>query len=171
MSRRSETNFVLQQGFRDARAEERESKYEPLMFQPRLVGVIVVLATIFQSWPTFLILSVVLWWNVVIPGKNLFDVIYNRFIASPQGPKLTPAPAPRRFAQSMAATFMLGIGLCLLLGYEVAAWTLEGLLFLALASLIFGKFCLGSYLYYVIRGDRKYANCTVPWSRREPSEG
>jgi hypothetical protein len=139
------------------------------MFQPRVVGAIVVIAAIFQSWPVFMVLSAVLWWNVLVPSKNVFDAIYNRFIASPRGPKLTPAPPPRRFAQGMAASFMLGIGLCLLSGYEAAAWALEILLFVALASLIFGKFCLGSYLYHLIRGEKEYANRTVPWSQSEPS--
>jgi hypothetical protein len=139
------------------------------MFQPRLVGVIVVIAAIFQSWPAFLVLSAVLWWNVMVPTRNVFDAVYNRFIAPTTDRKLPPAPAPRRFAQGMAASFMLGIGLCLLAGYDAAAWTLEVFLFVALASLIFGKFCFGSYIYHRMRGDKDYANRTVPWSRNEPS--
>jgi len=37
-----------------------------------------------------------------------FENFYNRFVARRRGrPPLTPAPGPRRFAQGMAAVFML----------------------------------------------------------------
>jgi len=65
----------------------------------------------------------------------------------------------------MAASFMLGIGVSLLRGWQAAAWTLEGLLILALAALILGKFCLGSYIFHLLRGDVAFANRTLPWAR------
>ena len=55
----------------------------------------------------------------------------------------------------------------LLLGWQVVAWTLEGLLVAALAALIFGKFCLGSYVFHLLRHDGEFANRTLPWVRRE----
>ena len=138
------------------------------MFQPRIVGVLVSTALVLQSWPLFLGLSTILWWNVLVPALNPFDALYNNLIAGPRGlPPLTPAPSPRRFAQGMAASFMLAIGISLHSGWRVAAWTLEGLLVMALASLIVGKFCLGSYIFHLLRHDAEFANRTLPWVRRD----
>lgn len=160
-------NFIRQQGFKQATEVGCETQYPALMFQPRLIGGFVAIGLILQAPTLFLVLSAVLWWNVVLPARNPFDGIYNRLIAGPRElPKLTAAPAPRRFAQGMAATFMLGIGLSLLLDRPVTALVLEVLLVVALGALIFGRFCLGSYLYHLIRGDGAFANRTLPWVRR-----
>jgi hypothetical protein len=67
----------------------------------------------------------------------------------------------------MAATFMLGIGLSFAWGVNGVGWTLSGLLAVALAALVFGRFCLGSYLFLVLRGDAAFANRTLPWKRDE----
>ena len=37
----------------------------------------------------------------------------------------------------------------------------------ALGALVFGRFCLGSYLYHLLRGETSFANRTLPWSRAE----
>ena len=145
MEKQAQLNFVMQQGFPEASASECGSKYSSLMWQPRVTAVLVAVGLVFQLWPLFLALSAVLWWNVSLPRLNLFDAIYNRFVASPKSlAKLTPAPAPRRFAQGMAASFMLGIGTTLLLGWSMAAYVLEALLVVALSALILTKFCLGT---------------------------
>ena len=166
MSSTSSLHFVQQQGFRDADCHNCDSQYSSLMFQPRLIGPIVLVGLIFQAWPLFLTLGAILWWNVIVPSRNPFDALYNKFVSGRKGlPRLEPAQAPRRFAQGMAATFMLGIGISLLLGWQVAALVLEGFLIVALTALIFGKFCLGSYVYYLLRGEFGFANRTLPWVR------
>ena len=166
MARYSECNFVSQQGFRNTGADTCGSRFSALMFQPKIVGTVVIIALVLQNAPLFICLSAILWWNVLLPALNPFDALYNARIAGPKGlPPLTPAPAPRRFAQGMAATFMLAIGISLLSGWHVAAWILEVLLVAAFSALIFGKFCLGSYIYHLLRGDAEFANRTVPWSR------
>ena len=166
MSNVSSLHFVQQQGFRGADNQNCDSQYSSLMFQPRLIGSVVLLGLIFQAWPLFLALSAILWWNVIVPPRNPFDAQYNKFVSGKNGlPRLQPALAPRRFAQGMAATFMVGIGISLLLGWHVAAWVLEGFLIIALTALIFGKFCLGSYVYYLLRGESGFANRTLPWAR------
>jgi len=127
MAETAKRNFVRQQGIRDADAATCSRQYPALMLQPRLVGILVVLALIFQNGPFFLALSAILWWNVAVPARNPFDALYNRLVALPKDlPPMTPAPAPRRFAQGMAATFMLAVGVSLLLGWHLAAWILEG---------------------------------------------
>jgi hypothetical protein len=116
----SASNFVQQQGFPKAEPSSCGLQLSALMFQPRLIGVLMAIG---------------------------------------------PAPAPRRFAQGIAATFMLGIGLSLLGGHATLAWTLEWLLAVALAALVFGRFCLGSYLFHLFTGNRLFANATLPWRR------
>lgn len=166
MARPSELNFIRQQGFRDIGAEACEFKFPALMFQPKVVGILVLTGVLLQSAPLFICLSVVLIWGALLPTRNVFDALYNSVIARPRGfPLLTPAPAPRRFAQGVAATFMLVIAVCLYSGWHVAAWIVEGLLVMALSALIFGRFCLGSYLYHLVSGNAEYAHRTLPWSR------
>ena len=47
---------------------------------------------------------------------------------------------------------MLAIGVSLFSGWSTLAWSLEALLLVALGALIFGRFCLGSYLFLLITG-------------------
>ncbi len=159
-------NFVRQQGFRDTSAKTCNFQYSALMWQPRAIGILVLVGLILQAWLYFLALSALLWWNVVLPALNLFDALYNRLVAKPKGvPRLGPAPGPRRFAQAMAGTFMLVIGLSLLFGLRSLTWTVEALLLGALGALIFGRFCLGSYLFLLFTGQADLANRTLPWAR------
>ena len=165
---KAEVNFVRQQGFRDASPEACSYQYPALMWQPRVIGILTLVGLAFQAWPYFLALSALLWWNVALPRLNPFDFLYNHFVAKPKGsPRLGPAPGPRRFAQSMAGTFMLVIGLSLLYGWRTLAWSIEALLLLALAALIFGRFCLGSYIFLLLNGHAGFANRTLPWNRAE----
>lgn len=163
----SKVNFVRQQGPPHAVAAPVEHQYPALMWQPRIIGVIVLVGLVLQAWPIFLILSAVLWWNVLVPARNPFDALYNALVAGPgKLPPLTPAQPPRRFAQSMAATFNLGVGLALLLALPLAAYVLEAFLVVALSALIFGRFCLGAYIWHLVTGEAGFANRTLPWSKR-----
>lgn len=165
----AEVNFVRQQGFQDETAEACASRYPALMWQPRAIGVLVLAGLATQSWRFFAALGVVLWWNALVPRLNPFDVLSNALVAKPNGrPRLGPAPGPRRFAQGMAGTFMLAIAGCLAGGWSLLAWIIEGALVVALAGLIFGRFCLGSYLFHVLRGRAGFAARTTPWARPEP---
>lgn len=139
------------------------------MWQPRVIGGLVVVGLALQALPYFIALSALLWWNVSLPRLNPFDFFYNHLVAVPKSrPRLGPAPAPRRFAQAMAGTFMLVIGLSLLTGWRSLAWSIEALLVVALAALIFGRFCLGSYIFLHLTGQTRYANSTLPWARADP---
>lgn len=166
MAKTAELNFVLQQGFRNASAAECEPRYAALMWQPRVIGCVVLIGLISQAWPLFLGLSVILWWNAALPRLNPFDALYNRFIASRRAlPRLTPAPGPRRFAQGMAATFSGAIAASLVFGWSSAAYVLEAFLVVALSALVFGRFCLGSYIFHLLKRDQRFANRTLPWAR------
>jgi hypothetical protein len=159
-------NFMKQQGFAEEADSACDMHFSGLYFQPRIMGSLVVVAILLQNPAFFFALSAVLWWNVVFPKWNPFEMVYNRAIAAPRGqPLLAPAPPPRAFAQGMAAAFMLLAGLALHSGWFMAAWILEAFLVIAFSALLFGKFCLGAYIYHLIRGKTAFANSTLPWAR------
>lgn len=60
---------------------------------------------------------------------------------------------------------MLGVGVSLVAGWTTAVMVLQGFLVVALAAIIMGKFCLGSYIYHLVTGHVAFANRTLPWSR------
>jgi hypothetical protein len=166
MASSSEVNFVRQQGFREAAAPSCGLHYRALVFQPRIVGVVLAAAVVLQAWYLFLPLGALLWWNAVAPEANPFDAAYNLLLAGRGGRlRLEPAPPPRRFAQGMAGSLMIAIGLALLAGATVLAWVLEAFVVAAFSALVFGKFCLGSYIFYWMRGEGEFANRTLPWSK------
>jgi hypothetical protein len=165
MAGTAELNFVQQQGLGPTDDKTCGRQFSALMFQPKIVGLLVLAGLIFQTWPLFVALGVVLWWNALVPSMNPFDILYNRLIAAPGSrPQLAPSPAPRRFAQGMAGTFMLAIGVLLAGPWHVAAYVVEAMLVVALSALVFAKFCLGSYIYHLLTGRAAFANRTLPWA-------
>ena len=159
-------NFMRQQGFEREGGAECQMHFAALSFQPRVLGVLVLVGIALQLPAYFFVLAAILWWNVLIPKWNLFELFYNGAIAAPAGkPAMGPAPAPRRFAQGMAGTMLTIVGGALLQGWMMTAWVVEGLMVAAMAALIFGKFCLGSYIFHLIRGRVAFANATLPWKR------
>lgn len=168
MSDIAERQFVRQQGFPDASVGSCEYQYPALMFQPRVLAMVIVLGVALQSPGVWLILAALLWWNALVPAKNPFDAIYNSVAARPQKlPSLQPAPGPRRFSQAIAGTLSAGAALCLFAGSRVGAWIFEGVLVVAVAALVVGRFCIGSYFFHLLRGDVVFAHRTLPWSKSE----
>jgi hypothetical protein len=165
------TNFMKQQGFAEEPPDACDMHFEGLYFQPRIVFPTVVVAVLLQlvsvplSIGLHLLISAVLWWNTLLPALNPFESAYNRWIARPRGRlELAPAPAPRRMAQGMAAAFNLGAGLALVYGMLPLAWVLQALLVVAFSALLFGRFCLGAYVYHLLKGRVAFANSTLPWA-------
>lgn len=162
----AQRNFILQQGLSEPTARECPLRFSALMFQPRIIGAVVLPAVLLQSAAIFLALAAVLWWSALFPRRNPFDALYNRtFGARADTLRLPAAPAPRRFAQGVAGSFSLAIGGSLLLGWNLSAFLLEGLLLAALAALLFGRFCLGSFLFHLLHGRGEFARNTLPWMR------
>jgi hypothetical protein len=56
--------------------------------------------------------------------------------------------------------------MCLLRGWSVAAWVFQSFLVVAFSALLFGKLCLGAWVFHVLRGEGAFANSTLPWARR-----
>jgi uncharacterized protein DUF4395 len=161
----SRINFIRQQGFEAADAWSCEFLYTPLMFQPRLVAVLVVAGVFVQASPLFLTLSAVLLWSALVPELNPFDRLYNAVAARKAVRGLIPAPAPRRFAQVLGATFMLLIGLSLREGFDTLALALEAFVLLAIGLVIVARFCFGSFLFHLLSGNGEFARRTLPWGR------
>jgi hypothetical protein len=112
----------------------------------------------------FFALAAVLWWSALVPRFNIFDALYNWILAPSRGTRLTPAPAPRRFAQFLAGSFAIAIGISLVLGWRTTALVLEGFFIAAVGLLVFGGFCLGSFVFHVLRGRIDFARRTLPWA-------
>jgi hypothetical protein len=148
------TDFVTQQGFPGTGSESCAVQYPALMLQPRLITVIVAIGILTQSAALFLALGLLLLWCAFVPQWNPFDRLYAALVARPRGIPPLVAPPPRRFAQGLAGTLMLGVGLLLLRGHVLLAWILEAIVAVALLMLVLGRFCLGSYLYH-----------RLPWRR------
>jgi len=171
MSSRAVTNFMKQQGFPEEPPDACDMHFEGLRFQPLIVFPTVIVAILLQrvsipaSAGLHFAISAVLWWNTLVPALNPFEAAYNRWVARPKGRRLlVPAPGPRRMAQGMAAAFTLGAGLALVYGVMPLAWVLQAMLVVGFSSLLFGKFCLGAYVYHLLKGRVAFANSTLPWA-------
>lgn len=159
-------HFILQQGLPEPAPASCSTQYSALLFQPRLVGLVLLAAIVLQDPRIFLCLAVVLWWSALFPRLNPFEALYNRTLAlRPGRVPLGEAPGPRRFAQGMAGTFALAIGFALMSGWKAIALLLEGLLVVAVGALVFGGFCLGSFVFHVLNGRATFAKRTLPWAR------
>lgn len=161
----SAVDFVELQGFRDLDGRACSDRYSALMFQPRFLGPLILLGLLLQEWIFWAALGAVLLWSAAAPLLNPFRAIYNATLADRKAREpLPPAPPPRRFAQGMAGALMLIIATALALGWAVVAWIVEGFLVVAVAALIFGNFCLGSFLYLHLRGEGELARRILPWT-------
>ena len=146
----AQRRFILSQGFAEPAPESCGLHFAALQFQPRVIGIIVVGGMILQSvarLPSvalFVILGIVLCWSALLPALNVFEWAYN--LTSPRY-RLTPAPAPRRFAQGLAGGMALAIAAFLYVQWVPAAIVVELLLLAAVAAILFGNFCFGSWLY------------------------
>ena len=161
----SRVNFIRQQGFKSADARSDDSLYRALMFQPRVIGILVVAGVLLQEPPLFLTMAAVLFWSALVPALNPFDRLYDALVGDRTAiPGLTPAP--RRFAQGLGATFMLLTGVSLRQGFDTLAWVLEAFVLLAIGLVIGGsRLCIGSFVFHVLRGNGEFARRTLPWSR------
>ncbi len=163
----AELNFIGQQGFGDAPPEACAYRYPALMWQPRVIGVLYLVALVVQAWPYFLALGAVLWWSAAFPDRNPFDAVYTRILANRKGlPRPERARGPRLFAQGLAGALLIAMGLSVLSGWTTLAWVLEAFLAAAVAALVFGRFCFGSFLFLLLTGHAEFVKRTLPWARQ-----
>ena len=161
---RAKRNFIVQQGFAPSSATMRDLQYSALLFMPRLLGLAFLGAAILRLPAVFFALGVLLWWCVVAPRFNPLNALYNWLMAPVSGVTLTPAPAPRRFSQFLGGSFALAIAASLAAGAHTTALVLQAILLVAVSSVVFGGFCLGSFLFHILRGRPDVAMHTLPWA-------
>ena len=162
----SKRNFILQQGLGEPAAGTCPLQYSALLFQPRVIGLWLVVAIILQAPVLFFALAAILWWSALLPRLNPFDTLYNRILARQGDIRLTPAPGPRRFAQFLAGTFAAAIGLSHTLGWRMTALGIELFFVVAVGALVLGGFCFGSFVFHVLCGRAGFARRTLPWSTK-----
>ena len=159
-------NFILQLGFEEPAPGVLALQYSALVFQPKVVLIVVATGILFQSPAIFAALGALLWWSALFPKMNPFNALYNRTIGSRPGTfRLGPAPAPRRGAETEAGAMAMTIALLIHAGFGPAAYIVEAILLAAALAVLIGSFCFGSFTYHLFRGRRKFALETLPWTR------
>ena len=159
----SKRNFILQQGFPEPSAETCDRQYSAILFQPRLLGFAFVVGSALQLPTLFVALGVILWFCVVAPRLNPFNAMYNRALAPFTGITLTASPAPRRFSQFLGGAFCLSIAASLTMGFRMTAVVLEGFLIAGTVTMLAG-FCVGTFVFHLLRGRVGFAMRTLPWA-------
>jgi len=159
----STRNFILQQGFPEPAAETCDRQYSAILFQPRLLGIAFVVGSALQLPMLFFALGVILWFCVVAPRFNPFNAMYNGALAPFTGINLTPSPAPRRFSQFLGGAFCLAIAASLTMGFRTTAVILEGFLIAGTVTMLAG-FCVGTFVFHLVRGQVGFAMRTLPWA-------
>ena len=130
MREQGKRNFILQQGFKQPAPTVCVMQYSALQFQPRIVLVWLLAGVCLQSPAVFGALCAALWWSALLPKLNPFDALYNRtFGRRPSAFRLSPAPAPRRMAQTMAGAFALACTLLTYFNFTTAAYVIEAAFF------------------------------------------
>lgn len=159
-------NFVQQQGLPAPSPATCRPLTAALVFQPRVVAPLILAASLLQSIPLFLLIAGLQWWSALFPALNPFDALY-RFVSrwSPQAALLPVAAPPRRFSMVLAGVFAALTGLAIYQQWWIAAYILEGFLLIAVTAVALGRFCLGSFFYFLARGERDFALRTLPWGR------
>ena len=165
MKDRTKRNFILQQGFQEPAPEICPLQYSALHCQPRTVLLCLCSGILFQSTALFYALGAVLGWSPLFPKLNPFDAVYNLLFGHRSSAfHLTSAPGPRRNAQAMAGGFAFACALLLQFGFFAAAYIVEGIFLAAVLALTIGGFCLGSFVYHLVRGKFAFARKTLPWA-------
>ena len=78
-----------------------------------------------------------------------------------QGYEGNSEPMARRFMQGMAASLMLIAGWALFAQQFLLSYIAQGFIAVAFSALLFGKFCMGAYLYHMLNGNLSFANRTI----------
>jgi hypothetical protein len=161
--RSADRNFILQQGLIAPPPAACPLVTSALLFQPRAVGAWIAIGVMLRSPLTFAALGIVLAWSAALPRWNPFDAVHNR-VAAARGStlRLEPAMPPRRSAQALAAVFAAAIATALLGASTAVAIVLQAVLVLAVLALVVRRFCIGSFLYHLLRGDARFTPRTLP---------
>ena len=140
------------QGFSDLTDAEKKAHELPLRFTPAVCGVLVIVGTTFQ-WPVwqFAVAGVATLGTLFASGHPV-DAVYNYGVRHLFKANALPGnPAPRRFACFVAALLLTGSGLGFLFEVPLVGIVLGGALTAVLALNTFTNWCLGSWMYRLLR--------------------
>jgi hypothetical protein len=157
-ARDADRDYTLSQGLACPALATRAPLIAALLFQPRVVGVWFIAGWALQSPWTIFALAATLWWCALVPSLNLFDAIYRSLPGGSGRVRLGPAPAPRRFSQGMAGTFVGAQGIALAAHAAVASIVIGVLFCITVAFVTLGKFCVGSFIYRLLGGRMPQAS-------------
>jgi len=162
--RPSQVDFIREQGFTAEGCQD--GLYSALMFQPRVIAVVVISGIVFQSPGLFLALATVLWWGALVPRHNPFDAFFNHVMADPTRLAAMPAaPPPRRFSQAVAGTFAMSIAMTLFAGASHLAWLIEGVFLAGSMSVAVRRLCLPAHVYHLLWPRSPATPCPSPSGR------
>jgi hypothetical protein len=80
-------------------------------------------------------------------------------------------PRPRGGAETEAGASALTIALPTHARFILAAYVVEAIFLTAGLAVEFGGFCLGSFIYHMLRGHGRFARQTLPWAENEIKYG
>ena len=144
------------QGF-DYLDQEAKARYAlPLRFTPAVCIILILIGLILQS-PIWLALLVPIGLSgALFPRGMIIDVVYNFGVRHLFGaPKLPPTPTPRRFSYLLSTTLTAGAALSFQYGLPVLGFVLGGAVIVGATILTTTLWCLGSWIYWKIFGDRR----------------
>lgn len=139
----------------ESAALARSARFQPRATLVLLAGGVALVAsglvgtTVGALW--FAVLAALGWLAVAVPATNVFDLTWNPIRA--RGLCFSGAPpAPRRFSQAIAATFLTTIAILLALSATTAALVVAGVMAVAASLAAFADVCVGSEIYHLLFG-------------------
>lgn len=138
------------QGYSQLSDEEKRQIDIAQRFKPAVCSVLTIAAFLAQSVPFTLLLAFLGYWAAFAPYHPV-DILYTKVVQPLfHAPALGPDPAPRRFACGMAATLLLAGAIAWQSGAAVIGSLFVGMVALALLTLVFADFCVGSFFYWLL---------------------
>ena len=159
-------NFMRQQGFADEPPDACNMHFAGLYFQPRIVFPLVLLAILLQSRWLFLALAAVLFWNVARAAPQSLRAglqPLRRRAPRHAAPRSRPRTPPLR--PGHRGRLHLGRRRVPPAGMDRRLLGVPGLPGRGLLGPSLRKFCLGAWVFHVLRGEVAFANSTLPWAR------
>ncbi|MBI2887268.1 MAG: DUF4395 family protein [Chloroflexi bacterium] len=119
-------------------------------FKPAICAALTVAAFFSQSAPFAFLLALLGYWAAFFPNHPV-DLVYAGVIRPAlRAPDLGADPVPRRFACGMAATLILIGAVAWQAGATIVGSIFVGMTALALLTLTFADFCVGSLFYWLL---------------------
>lgn len=138
------------QGYSRLSDEEKRQIDLAQRFKPAVCALLTLVALFVHSVPFTVFLALLGYWGAFLPNHPV-DLLY-RMALQPMfhTPDLGLDPMPRRFACGMAATLLLAGAIAWQAGAAAIGSIFVGLVALALLTLVFAGFCVGSFFYWLL---------------------